>query len=191
MRDERCLCGRESCLTCKLWLEVNLDTMDSLERHILPHWSNTTSNKSSDTTTPHCRDGSSVPRARAPRALVDLLGDVVRGRRHDRQHLVDVMLEPADERQRVIARLEHEELLLRAPGRHEKGIAKQLGGVQQRTIDAPGSHQRASISSELHDCVTWTSTLCVALELSDSAEQKGRLVERDDARLHVERVEHP
>ena len=50
-------------------------------------------------------------------------------------------------------------------------------------------HRQAS--SELHDCVTWTSTLRVALELSDSAEQKGRLVERDDARLHVERVEHP
>jgi len=113
MRDERCLCGRESCLTCKLWLEVNLDTMDSLERHILPHWSNTTSNKSSDTTTPHCRDGSSVPRARAPRALVDLLGDVVRGHRHDRKHLVGVILEPADGRQRVIAQPEDDEQLLR------------------------------------------------------------------------------
>ena len=30
-----------------------------------------------------------------------------------------------------------------------------------------------------------------ALELPDSTEQKGRLVERDDPPLHVERVEHP
>ena len=30
-----------------------------------------------------------------------------------------------------------------------------------------------------------------ALELPDSTEQKGRLVERDDPLLHVERVEHP
>ena len=30
-----------------------------------------------------------------------------------------------------------------------------------------------------------------ALELSDSTEQKVRLVERDDPLLHVERVEHP
>ena len=30
-----------------------------------------------------------------------------------------------------------------------------------------------------------------ALELPDSTEQKGRLVERDDQPLHVERVEHP
>ena len=150
MRDERCLCGRESCLTCKLWLEVNLDTMDSLERHILPHWSNTTSNKSSDTTTPHCRDGSGVPRARAPRVLVDLLGDVARGRRHDQQHLVEVMLEPAEDRQRVVARLEDDEQLLRAPGRHEKTIAKEWAGVRCCTRDAPGSHQRARIRSELH-----------------------------------------
>ena len=30
-----------------------------------------------------------------------------------------------------------------------------------------------------------------ALELPDSTEQNGRLVERDDPPLHVERVEHP
>ena len=30
-----------------------------------------------------------------------------------------------------------------------------------------------------------------ALELPDSTGQKGRLVERDDPLLHVERVEHP
>ena len=165
--------------------------MYSLERHILPHWCNTTSNRTPDTTTPHCRDGSGVPRARAPHVLVDLLGDVARGRRHDQQRLVEVILEPADDRQRVIARLEDDEQLLRAPGRHENGIAKEWAGVQQRTINAPGSHQRAMISSNLHDGVNWTSTPRAALELSDSAEQKGRLVERDDARLHVERVEHP
>ena len=95
-----------------------------------------------------------------------------------------------DDRQRFIARLEDDKQLLRAPGWHEKGIAKQLGGVQQRTIDAPGSHQRASISSELHDCVNWTSTPRAALELPDSVEHEVRLVERDGPPLHVERVEH-
>ena len=71
------------------------------------------------------------------------------------------------------------------------GIAKELGGVQQRTRNAPGSHQRASISSDLHGCVTWTSMPRVALELPDSAEQYARLFERDDPRLHVECVQHP
>ena len=68
--------------------------------------------------------------------------------------------------------------LLRAPGRHEKGIAKRLGGVKQRTRDAPVSHQRARISSDLHDCVTWMGMPRVALELPNCAEHKARLVER-------------
>ena len=101
------------------------------------------------------------------------------------------MLEPADGQQRVIARPEDEELLLRAPGRHEKSIANEWGGVHQRTRNAPGSHQRARISFDLHGCVNWTSMLRAALELPDSAEHEARLVERDDPRLHVERVEHP
>ena len=103
------------------------------------------------------------------------------------QRLVEVMLEPVDDRQRVIARPEDDELLLRAPGRHEKGIAGEFGGVHQRTINAPGSHQRARISSELHDCVTWMSMPRVALELPDSAEHKARLVEREYSYLYMYR----
>ena len=130
-------------------------------------------------------------RARAPRALVDLLGDVARGLRHDRQRLVDVMLELADGRQRVIARPEDDEQLLPAPGRHETTIANEWGGVRCCTRDAPGSHQRARIRSELHGCVNWTSMPRAALELPDSVEHEARLVERDEPRLHVERVQHP
>ena len=101
------------------------------------------------------------------------------------------MLEPADGRQRVIALPEDDEQPLRAPERHEKGIAGQLGEVQQRTRNAPGSHQRSRISFELHGCVTWTSMPRAALELPDSAEHEVRIVERDGPPLHVERVQHP